>query len=55
MTKIINCMNPHSFVVSMNDEKFKEAFSKSYLNLIDGVGVSLYLAIKKMRVSKIKI
>lgn len=47
-TKIINCMNPHSFVISMNDKKFKEAFSKSYLNLIDGVGVSLYLSIKKM-------
>ena len=28
-TKIINCMNPHSFVISMNDKKFKEAFSKS--------------------------
>ena len=25
-TKIINCMNPHSFVVSKKDEKFREAF-----------------------------
>ena len=47
-TKIINCMNPHSLIVSLDDKKFKEAFSNSYLNLIDGVGVSLYLKIKKM-------
>jgi len=47
-TKIINCMNPHSFVISNNDKNFKEALRSSYLNLIDGVGVSLYLTLKNM-------
>ena len=47
-TKIINCMNPHSFVISKNDKNFKEALKDSYLNLIDGVGVSLYLRLKNM-------
>ena len=46
--KIINCMNPHSFVVSKNDKLFQEALSNSYINLIDGVGVSTYLGLKKM-------
>jgi N-acetylglucosaminyldiphosphoundecaprenol N-acetyl-beta-D-mannosaminyltransferase len=45
-TKIINCMNPHSFIVSKKDEKFQEALSKAYLNLIDGVGISVYLTLK---------
>ena len=52
--KIINCMNPHSFVVSTNDKLFQEALSNSYLNLIDGVGVSTYLSLKKMtRINRI--
>ena len=46
--KIINCMNPHSFVVSLKDKKFNEALSNAYLNLIDGVGVSLYLTLSKL-------
>jgi len=47
-TKIINCMNPHSFVISKKDEKFRDALSHAYLNLIDGVGISIYLTLKKM-------
>ncbi|WP_428079450.1 WecB/TagA/CpsF family glycosyltransferase [Candidatus Pelagibacter sp.] len=47
-TKIINCMNPHSFVISKKDEKFQDALSHAYLNLIDGVGISIYLTLKKM-------
>jgi len=46
--KIINCMNPHSFVVSKKDKIFSEALSNGYVNLIDGVGVSFYLSIKKL-------
>ena len=52
--KIINCMNPHSFVVSKKDKLFQEALSNSYINLIDGVGVSTYLSVKKMaRINRI--
>ena len=47
-TKIINCMNPHSFVMSKKDEKFQEALSDAYLNIIDGVGISIYLTLKTM-------
>ena len=47
-TKVINCMNPHSFIASKNDKIFKDAISNAYLNLIDGVGVSIYLTLKKM-------
>jgi len=52
--KIINCMNPHSFVVSKKDKIFQEALSSAYLNLIDGVGISSYLTLKKMiRINRI--
>lgn len=47
-TKIINCMNPHSFVVSKKDKKFEEVLLNSYINLIDGVGISTYLTLRKM-------
>ena len=47
-TKVINCMNPHSFIASKNDKIFEDAISNAYLNLIDGVGVSIYLTLKKM-------
>ena len=46
--KIINCMNPHSFVISQKDKIFSNAISNAYLNLIDGVGISLYLTIKNL-------
>jgi N-acetylglucosaminyldiphosphoundecaprenol N-acetyl-beta-D-mannosaminyltransferase len=52
--KIINCMNPHSFVVSKEDKIFKEALSNAYINLIDGIGVSLYVGIKNLtRINRI--
>jgi N-acetylglucosaminyldiphosphoundecaprenol N-acetyl-beta-D-mannosaminyltransferase len=40
---IINCLNPHSFVKSLKDYIFQKSILNTNLNLIDGIGIYLYL------------
>lgn len=40
---IINCLNPHSFIVSLKDYLFHKSILNTNLNLIDGVGIYFYL------------
>ena len=40
-TKIITCINPHSYYVAYFDTEFYLATKQSYLNLCDGIGVKL--------------
>ena len=40
---IINCLNPHSFIVSLKDYLFHKSLLNTNLNLIDGVGIYFYL------------
>ena len=42
---IINCLNPHSFVQSLKDYIFQKSILNTNLNLIDGIGIYLYLKI----------
>ena len=42
---IINCLNPHSFVKSLRDYIFRKSILNTNLNLIDGIGIYLYLKI----------
>jgi N-acetylglucosaminyldiphosphoundecaprenol N-acetyl-beta-D-mannosaminyltransferase len=41
--KIINCLNPHSYIKLLNDKLFYSVFKfKKSINIIDGVGIQLY-------------
>jgi N-acetylglucosaminyldiphosphoundecaprenol N-acetyl-beta-D-mannosaminyltransferase len=40
---IINCLNPHSYIISLKDHIFRKSLLNTNLNLIDGVGIYLYL------------
>jgi N-acetylglucosaminyldiphosphoundecaprenol N-acetyl-beta-D-mannosaminyltransferase len=40
---IINCLNPHSFIVSLKDYIFRKSILNTNLNLIDGIGIYIYL------------
>lgn len=40
---IINCMNPHSYMTSLKDYTFYKSILNTNLNIIDGVGIYLYL------------
>ena len=40
---IINCINPHSFIVSLKDYIFCKSLLNTNLNLIDGIGIYIYL------------
>ena len=42
---IINCLNPHSFIQSLKDYIFQKSILNTNLNLIDGIGIYLYLKI----------
>jgi UDP-N-acetyl-D-mannosaminuronic acid transferase (WecB/TagA/CpsF family) len=41
--KIINFINPHSYMVSLKDYVFHKSILNSNLNLIDGFGIYFYL------------
>lgn len=41
----INCLNPHSFVVSREDEEFRAALINSDFLVIDGVGLAVALSV----------
>jgi UDP-N-acetyl-D-mannosaminuronic acid transferase (WecB/TagA/CpsF family) len=40
---IINFINPHSYIVSLKDYIFHKSFLNANFNLIDGIGIYLYL------------
>ena len=40
---IINCLNPHSYIKSLADFTFRESLLNTKLNLIDGIGIYIYL------------
>lgn len=51
---VVNCLNPHSFVEALDDDKFQEALEKSDILLPDGEGVCLALKRwKKVNINKI--
>ena len=39
--EVINCLNPHSFVVAKRDRRFRDALMNSDYLLADGVGITL--------------
>jgi N-acetylglucosaminyldiphosphoundecaprenol N-acetyl-beta-D-mannosaminyltransferase len=41
--KIINFINPHSYITSLKDYIFHKSILNSNLNLIDGIGIYFYL------------
>jgi N-acetylglucosaminyldiphosphoundecaprenol N-acetyl-beta-D-mannosaminyltransferase len=44
---IINFINPHSYITSLKDYNFYKSLLNSNLNLIDGIGIYLYLKLFK--------
>ena len=44
---IINFINPHSYMTSLKDYNFYKSLLNSNLNLIDGIGIYLYLKLFK--------
>jgi len=50
--KVINTINPHSYVTAMNDEYFKKALQESDLLIPDGSGI--VLAARELYSAKIK-
>ena len=44
---IINFVNPHSHITSLNDYGFHKSLLNTNFNLIDGVGIYLYLKLFK--------
>lgn len=52
--KIVNCLNPHSFVVALKDERMRNALEMSDYLLPDGVGIGMVLRwYEKKRIDKI--
>ena len=52
--RVINCLNPHSFVIALDDPLFKKALLNSDLLLPDGEGICLTLKkYKKIAIKKI--
>ena len=48
---IINFINPHSYIVSLRDYNFYKSLLNNNLNLIDGIGIYLYLKLfKKLKI-----
>ena len=52
---IINCLNPHSYINSLKDHIFYKSILNTNFNLIDGVGIYIYLKLfrKLNRVNRI--
>jgi N-acetylglucosaminyldiphosphoundecaprenol N-acetyl-beta-D-mannosaminyltransferase len=40
-TGVINCINPHSYVIALKDKSFMEALKRSDYLVADGVGIQL--------------
>lgn len=49
---MLNCINPHSFVVAQKDEKFRTALKQSHWLLPDGIGVVLASKFMGLRIKK---
>lgn len=51
---VVNCLNPHSFIVALDDDQFRSALEEGECLLPDGEGVCLTLKwFKKERIQKI--